>query len=109
MSIVGGTLGMTKSELSSRKTATISIKSTQNLTSNSISKTKRQSSIESAKSERESLERIHTFSLKDNKEENSVRSNRKRGNSNVSRASSATTSNRSLSHYLPDKVHITQK
>lgn len=74
-----------------------------------MSKTKRKSSVESAKSERESLERIHTFSLKDNKEENSVRSSRKRGNSNVSRASSATVSNKSLSHYLPDKVHITQK
>jgi hypothetical protein len=58
------------------------------------------------KSERESLERIHTFSLKENKESDPLdKTTRSRGVSNSSRDGSIL-SNRSCSQYLPEKVKI---
>jgi len=60
------------------------------------------------KSERESLERIHTFSLKEGKEEVIETEGRQRGISQTSRGSS-TNSNRSCSYYMPEKVKIFQR
>lgn len=61
------------------------------------------------KSERESLERIHTFSLKENRESDPLDvETRSRGVSNSSRDGSVL-SNRSCSQYLPEKVRIYQR
>lgn len=61
--------------------------------------------LETVKSERESLERIHTFSLKESKEETIEPEGRQRNYSQTSRDSS-NLSSRSCSHYLPEKVKI---
>ena len=62
----------------------------------------KRSSIHSQASERESLERIHTFSLKETKDQDLVRF---KENTRVSRESSVK-STRSYSKYLPEKVQI---
>ena len=70
----------------------------------------RHSNTDTLKSERESLERIHTFSLKETPEESSYElgSKRKRGISNSSRNSSVLSS-RSCSQYMPDTVKVYHK
>ena len=72
---------------------------------NSFDKGSRQGEV--LKSERESLERIHTFSLKENRDNETGIDieTRSRGVSNSSRDSSVL-SNRSCSQYLPEKVKI---
>ena len=68
------------------------------------------SNMDTLKSERESLERIHTFSLKETPEEfqYEIGNKRKRGVSNSSRNSSVLSS-RSCSQYMPDTVKVYHK
>ena len=63
------------------------------------------SSLDTLKSERESLERIHTFSLKESyidQDQSSLRSH-------ASSKDSSVLSSRSCSQYMPEKVKICHK
>lgn len=103
MSIVAGNFSINKGLTKSTNTQRSQRLSKHNITSNSISTPRKRSSVDSAKSERESLERIHTFSLKESKDTSLFLTNRARGISVASKDSSGSSVK---SQYMPEKIQI---